>query len=273
VSVPTTTSTGVRPPGRGRSIGPDRPEALEDLRRENAELMEAVRARDEFLAIAAHELRNPITPILGQIQLLLRAARSGRASPERILQGLEKLDFLAVQLSRRATTFLDISRFNAGKFRLNAEEVDLSRLVRAMAETHALVARYADCPIELQIQDDVVGLWDRAALEEIVDNLLSNAIKYGAGRPLELCLARDKTVAVLSLRDHGAGISKDDQARIFGKFERLFNGRQRPGFGVGLWVVRKLVDAMKAKIIVSSRLGEGATFTVILPLQQTKAQA
>lgn len=260
----------------GPETGSDRAvqETLEELRRQNAELMEAVKARDEFLAIAAHELRNPMTPIIGQIALLLRAVHSPQgAPPERIREGLERLEISANQFVRRATTLLDISRFNAGRFRLHPEEVDLSLLVRSVAEGHVMLARHAGCLLDVRVQDRIVGICDRTAAEEIVDNLLSNAIKYGAGHPVELDLSRQGTEVILTVRDRGPGISKQDQVRIFAKFERLFGDREHAGFGVGLWLVRKLVDAMGGRITVSSRPGEGATFTVAVPLKQPEAAA
>jgi signal transduction histidine kinase len=247
---------------------PDGRQTAEELARRVAELTEAVKARDEFLAIAAHELRNPMTPIIGQIHLLLRAARSAEPiSPDRLLEGLERLDYFTNQFVRRATTLLDVARFNAGKHRLDPEEVNLSVLLASIAEGHALAARHARSPIALRLEDDVRGIFDRLAVEQIVDNLVSNALRYGAGQPVELSLARLDGTAVIVVRDGGPGISYEHQSRIFGKFERIFGGREGAGFGVGLWIVRRLVEAMGGKIDVDSRPGHGAAFTVVLPLE------
>jgi two-component system, OmpR family, sensor kinase len=103
-------------------------------------------------------------------------------------------------------------------------------------------------------------------VEQIADNLLSNAVKYGAGEPIEVSLVGDSSKARLTVRDYGIGISEQDQARIFGAFERAVSRREEGGFGIGLWVVRHLVDAMHGEIQVTSRPAEGSTFTVILPL-------
>ncbi|HUZ11737.1 MAG TPA: HAMP domain-containing sensor histidine kinase [Caulobacteraceae bacterium] len=255
----------------GGLIRRDEARALRRLRARVAELTEAVNARDEFLAIATHELRNPMTPILGQIELLLRLVRSDRdISPERLAQGLEKLEYGAAQFRRRASMLLDVARFNAGRFEPDAKDVDLSELVRGVAETHALVARYAGVALELDVAEGVCGRCDRLAVEQIADNLVSNAIKYGRDNPVRIQLARDGDQAVLQVRDGGPGIGAADQARIFGKFERAVGGREHAGVGIGLWVVRKLVDALGGRIDVQSRPGEGSSFTVTLPLRQSK---
>jgi signal transduction histidine kinase len=112
----------------------------------------------------------------------------------------------------------------------------------------------------------VRGIWDRIALEQITDNLLSNAIKYGAGQPIEITLMSDGKTASLRVQDNGIGISEADQARIFGRFERAVTRRAHGGFGIGLWVVRQLVDAMGGDIAVLSKPGSGSTFTVTLPI-------
>jgi len=112
----------------------------------------------------------------------------------------------------------------------------------------------------------VTGLLDELAVEQIADNLLSNAVKYGAGEPIEVSLVGDCRKARLTAPDHGIGISEEDRARIFGAFERAVTRREEGGFGIGLWVVRHLVDAMHGEIHVASWLGKGSTFIVILPL-------
>jgi two-component system OmpR family sensor kinase len=106
-----------------------------------------------------------------------------------------------------------------------------------------------------------------------VDNLVSNAIKYGAGQPIVVCALEDAAVGTVSVhvQDHGPGISKEDQARIFQRFERVVGpGRQASGFGVGLWVVGQLIETMGGSITIASQPGRGSTFTVSLPLPTLK---
>jgi two-component system OmpR family sensor kinase len=230
------------------------------------ELRAAVRARDAFVAIAAHELRNPMTPILMQVQALLEAAEREASMPPRILEGLQRLEQAVEVYARRATTLLQVSRLNAGQLELQPAELDLSALVRDAVARHAPWAAHAGTPLELAVQEGITGLLDEGALEQILDNLLSNALKYGAGQPVTVTLKAGGTLAHLMVRDRGIGITPEDQARLFEPFERLMVRTPRGGFGVGLWVVRQLTEAMGGTVTVASVPEAGSTFTVTLPL-------
>jgi two-component system, OmpR family, sensor kinase len=231
------------------------------------ELAQAVRARDEFIAIAAHELRNPMTPILGCAEHLLAVGRRPESEcPEAIIVALERLVGLIGEYIKRATTLLDVSRITAGKLCAELSLVELSEVMRQAVERHRPEAERSGCRLKPSIEDDVSGLLDQLAVEQIADNLLSNAIKYGAGEPIEVSLGRHGAQAQLTVRDYGIGISEEDQARIFDAFERAVTRREHGGFGIGLWVVRQLVDIMHGEIHVTSCPAEGSTFTVILPL-------
>jgi two-component system OmpR family sensor kinase len=232
-----------------------------------AELRQAVHARDAFIAIAAHELRNPMTPMLGYVEHILSVGRRPESEcPKAIIVALERLAHQIDEYIKRATTLLDISRITAGKLRTELSVVDLSAMILQAVRRHRVGAERSGCRLEPSIEAEVTGLLDELAVEQIADNLLSNAVKYGAGAPIEVSLVCDGSKARLTVRDHGIGISEEDQSRIFGAFERAVSRREEGGFGIGLWVVRHLVDAMHGKIQVASRPTEGSTFTVILPL-------
>lgn len=232
-----------------------------------AELTQAVHARDAFITIAAHELRNPMTPILGYAEhLLLVCRRPESGCPDAIIVALESLVDLTTEYIKRATTLLDVSRITAGKLRAELSVVDLSEIMRRAVHRHRAYAERSGCRLKPSIEDNVSGLLDQLAVEQIADNLLSNAVKYGAGEPIEVSLLRNGAKAQLTVRDHGIGISEEDQARIFDAFERAVIRREHGGFGIGLWVVRQLVDTMHGEIDVTSRPAEGSAFTVTLPL-------
>jgi two-component system, OmpR family, sensor kinase len=232
-----------------------------------AELTRAVHARDAFIAIAAHELRNPMTPMLGYVEhISLVARRPESECPEAIIVALDRLANQMGEYIKRATTLLDVSRITAGKLRAELSLVDLSAMMRQAVHRHRAGAERSGCRLEPSIAVEVSGVLDELAVEQIADNLLSNAIKYGAGEPIEVSLVADGAKARLTVRDHGIGISEQDQARIFDAFERVVSRREEGGFGIGLWVVRHLVDAMHGEIQVTSRPAKGSTFTVILPL-------
>jgi two-component system, OmpR family, sensor kinase len=242
----------------------DRETALEER---IAELEQELKARDDFLAFAAHELRNPMTPISAQIELLLaRARNAAKVLPNEVAQGLEQLHQLVEAYMRRATTFLEVSRITSGNLRLQIAETDISGLIRQVTANLMPMAERAGCQIRLNVEDGIVAQCDRMAMEQILENLLSNAVRYGSGNPIEVALRRDGRMTQLSVGDQGIGISEEDQARLF---ERFHNLRTSPtgGFGVGLWVTCQITRTMEGEITVSSSPGKGSVFTVRLPLR------
>lgn len=239
---------------------------LQELRLRNAELSEAVAARDTFIAVAAHELRNPMTPMIGQIDLLLSGLRAAKYTPEQIEQRLERIQQVMNHFVKRAAALLDVSRITSGKLKLEPGACDLAELVREVVETFAEAARHAGSSIGVTGPAALTGTWDRLALEQIIDNLVSNAIKYGAHRPVEISVEELVGAVRIRVRDHGPGISPRDKARIFERFERAVGvSEQRSGFGVGLWVVGQLVEAMEGSITVDNAHDGGSIFNVILP--------
>jgi signal transduction histidine kinase len=155
-----------------------------------------------------------------------------------------------------------------GKLRLELEPLDLAELVRDLAERSHWTAGAAQplVPLNLVVVEDVVGRWDRMRVEQVLTNLISNAIKYGMGRPIDVAMASNQTIATLSVTDHGIGIAPADQARIFDRFERASPANHFGGLGLGLFITRQIVDALGGTIRVASELGKGSTFTVELPL-------
>ncbi|MBC7793498.1 MAG: HAMP domain-containing histidine kinase [Clostridia bacterium] len=238
-------------------------------------LREAVDARDAFLAAVAHELRTPI----GAMLLHVDGARmlAANAGSEALATRLDALGRQMLQFSRRATTLLDVSVLAAGKLRLHSEPgVDVVDVVRNAIELLTPDAMLAGSNVTMDNQGAVIGTFDRTRLEQIVLNLVGNAVKYGAGKPVVVKVAQEGDVVSLTVRDGGIGISQDDQARIFQRFERVQSGRQpvsgetpKSGVGVGLWIVYQIVEVMGGTIKVESSLGRGATFEVVLPAQRS----
>jgi len=237
------------------------------LEKELIEAKAELRARDEFLAIAAHELRNPMTPIAAWVELLItQARRQSSHVPPGILSGLERLGYLVNAYIRRATTLLDVSRISTGNLQLTPAEIDLSSLVRETVSAMIPAAETAGSRLHLAVQDGVSGTFDRMALEQVIENIVSNAIRYGAGQPIHVAFNADGSTAWLAVSDQGIGISEADQTRIFEQFQRVAGCNAAGGFGVGLWITKQLVLAMGGTISVTSKLGAGSTFTVTLPL-------
>jgi two-component system, OmpR family, sensor kinase len=235
-----------------------------DLARSNEELRAALKARDEFLAIAAHELRSPMHALLLQMTSVVETAR--RVGDHDLLVRVERVKQIVERYVRRATTLLEVSRISAGQRKLHPEKTDLVEIVRETSEIYAAEAAYHGSRVDVVAPDVLFGCWDRMALEQVATNLLVNAIKFGDGKPIEVTLSSEDGWAQLMVRDHGVGISATDQARIFERFEQALVAQTHGGFGVGLWLVRTLVEAHGGSISIDSAPNQGATFTVRLPI-------
>jgi two-component system OmpR family sensor kinase len=231
-----------------------------------AGLTEAVAARDTFIAVAAHELRNPMMPILGQLDLLLTAMKAGKCPLDMAQQRVERIQRTVQQYMKRAVVLLDVSRINSGRFRLEPIPCDLASLLRQIAEEFAATAHHSGVTLNVAAPESLPGLWDRLAVEQVIDNLLSNAIKYGGNSSVDLSLAENHAEVYIHIRDHGKGIPSEHRARVFERFERAVGHNEyRSGFGVGLWVVGQLVEAMNGSITIDDAPGGGALFMVSLP--------
>jgi PAS domain S-box-containing protein len=230
------------------------------------EATDAVKARDEFLAVAGHELRTPLTALLLQLSSLLRlASKNQEGEWPRVTERLDKTTRHGRRLQKLINELLDVSRVTSGRLALEPETIDLTALVRDTVERLTEESVKAGCRIQLQAPGPVLGMWDRQRLDQVVTNLVSNAIKYGAGCPIELKIEQTEAAAVLTVRDHGIGIDAEHQARIFGRFERAVSDRNYGGLGLGLWIARQIVEAHGGTIRVESAPGRGALFAVGLP--------
>lgn len=230
--------------------------------------LEAIRARDEFLSVASHELKTPLTSLRLQVELLLRSARRAAVRrPEQIQGKLEVAIRQVDRLARLVEELLDVSRIKTGRLALEPEEIDLVALVRDVVARFSNDAARAGSRLDLAAEGPVVGTWDRLRIEQVLTNLISNALKFGAGRPVEVTIRSHGPLAEVEVRDHGIGIAPEDVERIFHRFERAVSARAYGGLGLGLYIARQLVEAHGGTIRVDSRPNEGARFTVELPLQ------
>ena len=190
-----------------------------------------------------------------------------RQSLERIAAKIEVAARQVARLTRLVDDLLDVSQIGAGRLKLRIEPFDLAQLVREIFSRIEGQLAQARCRLTVVAAEQISGNWDRSRLDQVIVNLLSNAMKYGSGKPIEVELTGSPAGARLQVRDHGIGIALEDQARIFERFERAVSARQYAGLGMGLWIVRKIVAAHGGTIRVDSRPGQGATFTVDLPLK------
>ncbi|WP_437980217.1 AAA family ATPase [Sorangium sp. So ce117] len=240
-----------------------------------AEAQEAIERRNEFLLVASHELKTPLTSLTMQAHLLARLLpRFARAevAPERIDAALQVLSRQITRLAHLVNELLDVTRLNAGRLTLARAPVDLAALTREAVERMRQQFADARCRIQLDLDEPVVGNWDASRVEQVVINLLSNAMKYGAGAPIHVVVRGQEGRARLVVRDHGIGIAETDQARIFERFERAVSVRNFGGLGLGLYIVRWIVTSHGGTIRVESAPGAGAAFIVELPLNTAEAE-
>ena len=229
-------------------------------------LRDAVEARDRFLGIAAHELRNPMAAIsLAVDSIRFQAARSEEVCPW-LRDRLEALERQTRYFVRRSTMLLDVNRVATGQLRVERARANLAEVVRHAVRDVAAEADRAGCELRTRLAEDAVGSWDPSALEHVASSFLSNAVKFGAGHPIDVFVRCERDVAALAVRDRGPGISDQERARIFDPFERAVGSREGAGFGLGLWMSRQLVRAHGGEIFVESEPGVGSVFTATFPL-------
>ena len=229
------------------------------------ELAEAVRVRDQFISTASHELKTPLTSLSLVVQQMARAQGGDPSSEDRRVVSLLRQ---TQRLSRLVEGMLDVSRISSGRVHLNLESVDVSQVVQEVGATFSDEAALVGATLTVEAPQPIVGQWDRMRLEEILSNLLSNAVKYGEGGAILSSVHRSGDTAVIAIRDEGMGIPARDQERIFERYERGQHDSGYSGFGLGLFIVREIVTALAGTVQVESAPGQGATFTVVLPLTQ-----
>ena len=239
----------------------------EQIAREQADA--AVKVRDEFIAIAAHELRNPLNVLHLCLQMLHRASRHPEKAAEVPLIA-EKSQAQLDRFSALIDRLLDVTRARSGNFDLHPERFNLSALVAEVAERFK--SEYPGIAITLEAAPDIEGNWDRLRMDQVVTNLVSNALKYGDGKPIQIAAQVRGRHAVLAVRDHGIGISPDNIGRVFELFERIAPDRKNKGLGIGLWITKRIVEEHGGKITVESQPGRGSSFIVRLPLGDPAAK-
>ncbi|WP_437282400.1 AAA family ATPase [Sorangium sp. So ce375] len=233
------------------------------------EAREAIQRRDEFLVVASHELKTPLTSLQMQAQSferLLRRRSLADVPAARIEAMVQILGRQTSRLGRLVDELLDVTRLHAGRLALARAPVDLAALAGEVVDRMRPQLAASDCRTQLDLGAPVVGHWDPDRLEQVVINLLSNAMKYGAGRPIHIGVRRQADRALLVVRDEGIGIAEADQGRIFERFERAVSVRNFGGLGLGLYIARAIVASHGGSIRVESKPGAGATFVVELPL-------
>jgi signal transduction histidine kinase len=255
-------------------------EALEQSRREQEallvqlqstqrELEQAVRMRDDFMSIVAHEVRTPLNGLILETQLRkMHLARDNAAAftLDKMHAMVDRDERQIKSLIRLIEDMLDVSRIRTGKLSIRPSQFDLAALVRSLLQNFAPQIDAAESSVTLDAEESVIGHWDEFRIEQVISNLLTNALRYGAKSPINVKVYSENGQARVEVRDQGIGIGEENQKRIFQQFERVTAKHAVAGLGLGLFISEQIVTAHGGTITVESRIGEGALFRVCLPL-------
>jgi signal transduction histidine kinase len=235
-------------------------------------LENAVQARDDFLSAASHELRTPLTPALLELQQVLRTIEGPseeHLAKSLVVTALRQLEGHFRRFVDVVQRLVDASQLRRESVEFRLEPVDLIEVTKSAVDHCGDLLRRAHCEVNLVVQEEpIVGQWDRMRVEQVITSVLDNAVKFGESKPIDVTVSRSDGVARVVVRDHGIGVRSEDVPRVLGRFERGVPASQYDGFGLGLWVARKIVDAFDGDIHVSGTPGGGTTLTVDLPLSR-----
>lgn len=243
-------------------------EAAIEKAKENEQLKNALRSRDEFLMMASHELKTPITPLTLQMQTFIDLFENGTAStidPEKLLRMLHTSQGQVERLARLIHDLVDVTKVSANKMEISCRKMNLCKLIEKVLVDFDGEIKKSGSSIECEIPFDLEGHWDSFRLEQVIVNLLSNALKYGNAKPIHIGASQCDGKVQLCVRDNGLGIKPEDHYRIFRRFERAVSGNSFSGLGLGLYISKQIVALHKGRIWVDSEEGKGSSFFVELP--------
>lgn len=232
-----------------------------------AKAQAAIELRDNFLSVASHELKTPLTTINLQAQLINRNMdKTNSIPPEKLRTSLNRMLAQLRRLTGLIDDLLDISRINAGRLEIKSEDADLAEIVRDIVSNFEEDYSSKGSSLTLHGVNSLHGKFDKNRVEQVITNLISNAIKYGESKPIEVYVEDSGNQAIIKVADQGQGIKLEDQEKIFERFERINQTREVSGLGLGLWIVKRIVEQLNGTIHVESQgPGKGSVFIFKLP--------
>lgn len=246
---------------------------VHDLRLAREELEAALRSRDEFLSIASHELKTPLTSLKLKAQTLRRAMdRGGPLPSEKVQSLLDQTDKQVGRLSRLIEDMLDISRIRTGRLAMQEEPADLGEIATEAVER--IRGEYDAAGVELRMAPSAEALpvyGDKMRIDQVITNLLSNALRYGRHRPVKVYLERVGEAAAVKVEDEGIGVAPEAQQKIFNRFERAVSANEISGLGLGLYISQQIVNAHGGEIHLHSEVGKGSCFEVRFPIRSERS--
>jgi PAS domain S-box-containing protein len=240
-----------------------------ELTRAKEELERALKVRDEFLSIASHELKTPITSLALLLQMLRSRVNSktGSLPPIEKIEGtLDRANQQIKKLTNLIEYLLDVTRVELGKFTFDFQKTSLSKAVESAIRHWAEPLRQAGCTLKTRIEPGIHGEIDAYRLDQVISNLVSNIIKYAPKSLVVLELFRSDHTAVIRISDNGPGIDPECLGKVFNRYERAVGQNSASGFGLGLFIANSIVEGHHGQITVESHPGKGTTFTIRIPL-------
>jgi PAS domain S-box-containing protein len=230
-----------------------------------AHIQEALKLRDEFLSIAAHELRTPLFALKLQLESTLTQRKT---LDPKLVTRLDRANRNAERLGDLINTLMDVARIAQGRLKLTPARVDLSALVDEVVDRLHEAAVDSKCTVVTERPDQLHGVWDPLRVGQVLSNLLANSFKYAGGSRVDVQLAREGGEAVLRVMDRGPGIPEGQLERVFGRFERAVSARHFGGLGLGLYVAREIVLAHGGTVRAYNRDGGGAAVEARFPIRE-----
>ncbi len=233
-------------------------------------MQKEVKLRDEFLSIASHELKTPLTSMLLKIQMILHNIRNvslANFSVENLMRQLETAEGQTKRLSQMINDLLNVSLITTGRMNLELKNESISDIVREVVKEFEEKLKRDEISLSLEAKNSHNAMVDKVRIAQVLANLITNAIKYGKGKPIEIEVKSNSSKAFIIVADNGIGIPADQKEKIFSLFERGINGKEVQGLGVGLYIANQIVKAHNGKIKVKSTPGDGSEFIVELPVK------
>lgn len=253
------------------SIAIENIQLLLSLQESNDSLSKSLKARDEFLSIVSHELKTPLSALKLQLQMTQKKFKITEPNlhTDQVNKTFDRSLIQVDSLTKLVSKLLDFSLIQLEMISLDYTPLNLSQVLGEMIEAYRTQLQSINCDLTLKIEDDIVGEWDKERLGQIVNNIFSNIIKYAPGTPVSVCANKFKNAAVLLFEDSGPGIPQEFQERMFQRFERAKSRHNISGMGLGLFIIKRLVEAHFGTLEVSSYKGQGVKIRITLPLGQT----
>lgn len=241
---------------------------LRELNKTQLELQRSLKMRDEFMSLVAHELRTPLNTLFLETQmrsLQIKRGNEAAFAPAQMEAMVQRDERQIKSMIRLIDDMLDVSRMRSGKLSIRPAKVELMHLLERVVSDLSLQAATTGSTLTLQPHAPVDGCWDEFRVEQVIVNLLTNALRYGGGQPVDVSVSREGELVRIDVRDGGKGISPSDLERIFEPYERGARNGEPKGLGLGLYISRQLAMSHGGELRVTSKQGEGSTFSLVLP--------